>query len=138
VIEYIDDTAGVSAADLSGFFAGWQRSPTPETHLRILCGSSHVVLAREAHAGRVIGFITAISDGVLSAYIPLLEVLPEYRQQGVGTELLKRMLTRLSRLYMVDLVCDPDRQAFYEAVGFETATAMIRRDYAQQGGRPIS
>jgi hypothetical protein len=29
--------------------------------------------------GRVIGFITAVTDKVLSAYIPLLEVLPAYR-----------------------------------------------------------
>ena len=40
------------------------------------------MLARD-DAGRVVGFVTAISDGVLSAYIPLLEVLPEY--QGAGS-----------------------------------------------------
>ena len=34
------------------------------------------MLARElGESGRVVGFMTAISDGVLSAFIPLLEVL---------------------------------------------------------------
>ena len=48
------------------------------------------VLARVVdgeRSGQVVGFITAISDGVLSAYIPLLEVLPGWRSQGIGGEL---------------------------------------------------
>ncbi|MFT4968487.1 MAG: ribosomal protein S18 acetylase RimI-like enzyme [Chitinophagales bacterium] len=33
---------------------------------------------------KVIGFINAISDKTLSAYLPLIEVLPSYQKQGVG------------------------------------------------------
>ncbi len=32
---------------------------------------------------KVVGFITAISDGVISAYIPLLEVLPKYQNMKI-------------------------------------------------------
>jgi GNAT superfamily N-acetyltransferase len=80
-----------------------------------LRGSSHVVLARDG--ARVVGFVTAISDGVLSAYIPLLEVRPEYQRQGIGTELVRRLLDVLRGLYMVDLVCDEDVVPFYERLG---------------------
>jgi ribosomal protein S18 acetylase RimI-like enzyme len=65
----------------------------------------------------VVGFVTAISDGVLSAYIPLLEVLPEYQGRGIGAELVRRLLDRLGGLYMVDLCCDEDVVGFYERLG---------------------
>jgi hypothetical protein len=44
-----------------------------------LQGSDVIGLAREAESGRIVGFVTAVGDGVLSAFIPLLEVVPDYR-----------------------------------------------------------
>ena len=43
---------------------------------------------------QIVGFITAISDGVLSAYIPFLEVFPAYKSKGNGKELNNGMLIR--------------------------------------------
>jgi ribosomal protein S18 acetylase RimI-like enzyme len=117
VIEYADEPAGVEPGQLEGFFVGWPKPPSPERHLEILRGSSHVVLARDGE--RVVGFVTAISDGVISAYIPLLEVLPEYQGRGIGAELVRRLLARLGDLYMVDLCCDEDVVAFYERLGLQ-------------------
>ncbi len=68
---------------------------------------------------RVIGFATAISDGVMSAFIPLLEVLPEYQHQGIGAELIRRLLDQLDDLYMIDLCCDADLEPFYSTLGFQ-------------------
>ena len=112
-VVYTTDVNGVTTADLEGFFAEWPERPSPERHLEILRGSDHVVLAREGESGRVLGFVTAISDGVLSAFIPLLEVLPDRRGEGIGSELVRRMLAELEHFYMVDLVCDPQLEGFY-------------------------
>jgi GNAT superfamily N-acetyltransferase len=112
-VVYTTDVSGLTPADVQGFFVGWPSRPTPERHLEILRGSDHVVLAREGDGGRVLGFATAISDGVLSAFIPLLEVLPERQGQGIGSELVRRILTELEGFYMVDLVCDPELEPFY-------------------------
>ncbi len=139
MIWYTDSTEGIAPADLTGFFAGWPNPPSPATHLRLLRGSHAVVLARDGepgHDGRVVGFITAVADGVLAAYIPLLEVLPEYQQQGIGGELMRRMLDRLSDYYMVDLLCDTDLQPYYERFGMRRATGMFARTYERQSGRP--
>jgi GNAT superfamily N-acetyltransferase len=117
VIEYVTTLDGVRPEHLDGFFVDWQTPPSPERHLALLRGSAHVVLARESESGRIVGFVNAVGDGVLSAFIPLLEVLPEYQARGIGTELVRRMLALLEGLYMVDLCCDEDLVPFYERFG---------------------
>jgi ribosomal protein S18 acetylase RimI-like enzyme len=134
-IRYIESLDGIRPELLGGFFVGWPSPPTPETHLEILHGSSHVVLAIDEGSGSVVGFVTAVSDGLLSGYIPLLEVLPSHRGRGIGGELMRRMMERLADLYMVDLVCDSDLEAFYERLGMRPAHAMVVRRHERQSGR---
>jgi ribosomal protein S18 acetylase RimI-like enzyme len=126
------DLAGIEPAQLGGFFVGWPNPPSAETFLRLLQGSSHVALAFDG--GRVVGFITAVSDGVLAAYIPLLEVLPEYQGRGVGRKLVQDMLEQLSDFYMVDLICDENLRQFYERLGLKAGRGMMLRNYARQSG----
>jgi ribosomal protein S18 acetylase RimI-like enzyme len=134
MIVYTNSTDSVKARQLVGFFIGWPNAPAPATHLRLLAQSTFVVLAIDDATDNVVGFISAISDGVLSAYIPLLEVLPEYQGQGIGRELVSRMLARLEGLYMVDLLCDERLQAYYQKSGMIPATGMMLRNYARQSG----
>ena len=136
MITYTESTDDVTIEMLIGFFVGWPKPPSAKTHLHLLHNSSHVVLAVDDEIGRVVGFINAVSDGVLCAYLPLLEVLPDYQGRGIGTELLRRMLTRLDGLYMIDLMCDPELQPYYERVGMKQATGMSIRDYDAQAGKP--
>jgi ribosomal protein S18 acetylase RimI-like enzyme len=132
MIQYQNSLEGIQVDQLEGFFVGWPNPPTPTTHLKILKRAAHVVLALTDSS--VIGFVTAISDGILCAYIPLLEVLPAHQHQGIGSELMRRMLEMLSEIYMVDLLCDPDLQAFYSRVGMEESTGMLVRNFARQAG----
>lgn len=135
MIRYTDSTEGIAPDQLVGFFEGWPHPPSPETHLRLLRQSDEVVLAVDETSGDVAGFITAITDGVLAAYIPLLEVRPAYRGRGIGTALVRRMLDRLDDLYMVDLLCDPGLQPFYAALGMRPATGMMLRHYDNLSGK---
>lgn len=127
----VDD---LTPEQLTEFFDGWPNPPSPETHLKLLKNSSHVVVAIEPETDRVIGFITAVSDGVLSAYIPFLEVVPSYKGQGIGTELVKRMFAELRHLYMIDLACDDDLVAYYERFGMIRGNSMVFRNYDRQSG----
>jgi ribosomal protein S18 acetylase RimI-like enzyme len=133
-ITYRTTPDGVTADMLTGFFVGWPNPPSAETHLRILKHSDVVVLAVDDDAGRVVGFITAITDHVTSAYIPHLEVLPDWQGRAIGSELVRRMVDRLDGLYMIDLLCDPDVQPFYDRLGFRRATGMAIRNYERQSG----
>lgn len=135
MVRYTDSIEGITRYCLrGGFFEGWPNAPLPETHLSILKNSDHIVLAISDETNQVVGFITAISDGVLSAYIPLLEVLPAYRRQGIGTELMRQMMEKLRCLYMIDLITGPELEHFYRRFGMGAAFGMIVRNFARQSG----
>jgi GNAT superfamily N-acetyltransferase len=127
VIDYTESLDGIEPRQLEGFFVGWPHPPSPETHLCLLCGSNYVVLAIAVETGQVVGFVTALTDGVLSGFIPLLEVLPDFQGQGIGQGLMTRMLERLAHLPNVDLLCDPDVVPFYERFGLRPAQGMVLR-----------
>ncbi len=135
MITYRLDTTDVGPQQLVGFFQDWPKRPSPGTHLRLLEGSDHIVLALDEETGNVVGFVTAITDGVLAAYVPFLEVLPAYRRRGIARELIRRVRDALRGYYMIDLVCDPELEPFYETLGFTRLTAMALRDSEQQSGR---
>lgn len=135
MMTYISELSGITPTMLTGFFVGWPNPPSPETHLRILQQSDYIVLAVDDETNHVVGYVTAISDKILSAYIPLLEVLPEYQYRGIGRELMERMLIQLDGLYMIDLTCDPKLQKAYRQLGFQKMTAMMIRRFDCQSGR---
>ncbi len=133
MIAYSTDVDHLEADELDGFFVGWPTRPSPDAHLRTLRGSEHAIVARGASSGHVVGFVTAVGDGVVSAYIPLLEVLPDYQGRGIGTELVRRMLALLEDRYMVDLCCDEDLVAFYARFGMVRWVGMGIRNRAALG-----
>lgn len=127
MINYKTGTESIVADDLEDFFEGWGNKPDPEKRLKILQNSNYIITAHDE--GRLIGFINAVTDKTLSAYIPLLEVLPAYRGKGIGSELVKRMTNMLSSFYMIDLCCDDNLSGFYEKLGFKKTAGMIKRNY---------
>ena len=134
-VRYSESLDGVTPEMVDGgFWVGWPDPPSPEVHLKILRGSYAVELAIDDEVGKVVGFVTAISDGVHTAYIPYLEVLPAYQGSGIGSELVRRILERLDFCYMIDLLCDQDVQPFYERLGMRKATGMMFRNYDRQSG----
>jgi GNAT superfamily N-acetyltransferase len=133
-MRYLSSADAITADHLHGFFVGWPDPPSPETHLAILRRSAAVALAVDEETGRVVGFVNALSDGVLCAFIPLLEVLPDYQRRGIGQELVRRLLAQLGDLYAVDLLCDADVQPFYARLGMQPAQGMMLRRYERQSG----
>jgi len=134
MIAYTDNLERISSSCLGRFFEGWPNPPSAETHLRILRGSDEVVLAVDEESEDVVGFVTAITDGVLCAHIPLLEVLPAYRRRGIGSELVRRMLEKLDAFYSIDLACDEGTVSFYERLGMRPGVRMSLRNYDRQAG----
>ena len=132
MIEYTNNLDKITENMLIGFFVGWPNPPSPAAHMKVLKGSYCVWLAIDTESNRVVGFVNAISDGVMAAYIPLIEILPEYQGKGVGIGLMERMLCSLKDLYMVDLLCDKDLQKYYTRFGMKETTGALLRNYERQ------
>lgn len=132
MIVYTDKVNDIDESRLNGFFVGWPNPPSTKKHKEILLKSNYAWVAIDESTDNVVGFITAISDGVISAYIPLLEVLPTYKGQGIGTKLTELMIETLKNLYMVDLLCDEDVMPFYDRLHMFRCKGMCLRNYERQ------
>lgn len=132
MIQFTFNTNLLDELNVDGFFVGWPNPPANETFKKLLRGSYKVVLAYENK--KLVGFINSISDGVLSAYIPLLEVLPDYQNKGIGKELVNKLKIELSNLYMVDLLCDENLIPYYKKLGMMPAQGVCLRNYDKQSG----
>lgn len=132
MINYSNDKLIIESLEVSGFFVGWPSPPDEATFRKILKNSQFIQLA--IIENKLIGFVNAISDLTLSAYIPLLEVLPEYQGQGIGQTLIEKVKNNLKDHYMVDICCDEDVVPFYKNLGFKQGYSMTLRNYNMQGG----
>lgn len=73
------------------------------------------------HGDRLIGLGNAISDGHLVVYYPHLLVNPNYQGQGIGTELMRRLMANYQGFHQHILVADGRAIDFYRKCGFERA-----------------
>jgi GNAT superfamily N-acetyltransferase len=70
------------------------------------------------HDGRQIGFARAVSDGASITYLADVYVLPEYRGQGLGVELLREMIDNGPYADNRWILHTADAHALYEKFGF--------------------
>ena len=99
--------------------AGWKAyTDDPETLRKGFRQSLLVLGAYEEN--ELTGIIRAVGDGETIVFVQDILVLPEYRRKGIGTALLKAILTRYSHVRQIELVTDsrPETIAFYESAGF--------------------
>ena len=130
---YNKEIAKLEIAD--GFFKGWPNPPSKTTHHKMMESSYRAIVAIDEN--KIIGFITIISDGVLNAFIPLLEVIEPYQNQGIGTGLMQQAIEETKDLYALDLSCDTQQVRFYKGFGMHLAHGMIKRNYENQSGSRI-
>lgn len=129
MITYCDAINKFEQSQLNNFFVGWKKPLSQQQHYNLLCGSTYFVVAIDDECDKVVGFITALSDGVNSSFIPLLEVLPEYQGKGIGTRLMEEILLKLDGIANVDLTCDIEMQPFYERFHMLKSNGMVLRKY---------
>lgn len=129
MISYITSLEGISPSQLEGFFVGWKKPLNVEQHYEILKNSAYFCLAYDTEQKKVIGFVNALSDHVNFAFIPMLEVLPLYKNKGIGSQLMKNILEQLSHITCIDLSCDEELQSFYQEFGMLKSHGMVVRRY---------
>ena len=113
--------------ELNTFFQNWKSPPSTETRSKLLTGSDLVITTREN--GRLVGFLTAISDGAMHAFITLVEVLESHQRKGIGRRLMELAISNFKGYYDIVLITDPDKGEFYKKLGFREIYGMHVRDF---------
>ena len=69
---------------------------------------------------KLIGFVRAVGDGCSILYIQDIIVQPVYQRNGIGSELLRKMLELYSDVYQKILCTDDTEKTnnFYKSLGF--------------------
>lgn len=129
MIKYMTSLEAIGTHQLQGFFVGWSKPWSPEQLYQILENSAYIFLAYDTEQSKVVGLINALSDKVSFAFIPMLEVLPEYQNMGIGGKLMENMVKKLEHIECVDLTCDVEMQGFYEKFGMLESHGMVFRKY---------
>jgi ribosomal protein S18 acetylase RimI-like enzyme len=128
MIEYRDTAGQIDLVRLAALLdsVGWRhRTAEPERLAQMVRGSAYTVSALDGH--ELVGFARAISDGAFNAYVSTVAVLPAYQRQGIGQELVRRLLKDRDHLLFV-LHAAADVHPFYLRCGFHPALDMLRRD----------
>ena len=70
--------------------------------------------------GKLVGFGRILSDGFLHAVIFDVIVLPEFQKNGIGKEIMKKLIDECKKKNIRDiqLFCAKEKQEFYEKLGF--------------------
>lgn len=91
---------------------------TPHDLAKALKESAFMVSAYDD--SRLIGFGRVVTDSIHAMIYDLI-VLPEVQRQGIGGEILDRLVKRCQEAHIRDiqLFCAKGKRAFYERHGFE-------------------
>jgi GNAT superfamily N-acetyltransferase len=118
-VEIDDDPGRIDVAAVHRYLAGesyWASGRSFETVERLVREASRVVGLY--HDGALVGFARAVSDGVAVAYLADVYVLPGYRGQGLGEELVREIVERGELANVRWLLHTRDAHALYAKVGF--------------------
>jgi ribosomal protein S18 acetylase RimI-like enzyme len=73
----------------------------------------------------LIGFCRAVTDGHYRAYIEDVVVHENYRNLGIGKQLVSKLLDALRHIDIISLFCEHELKSFYEKTGFKQGKNQI-------------
>ena len=119
---FYEFTNKIALSDLEILFAQtdwtWRRSAIG---LQTMLNHSPVCLV-VWDGNKLIGFVRAVTDDVYRAYVEDMIVDREYRGEGIGSEMMRRLLERLEHVEEITLNCDLKLTDFYRQFGFTRFT----------------
>ena len=113
---------------------GWWKEPYESSGVgQLIKGSYAFAVVVDKKTGKTIGMGRIISDGVSDAYIQDLVILPKYRDQGIGKQLVQFLLKRCKDdgIFWIGLIAEPDQDGFYSTIGFKQMKKYIPMKYGE-------
>ncbi|MCR2805141.1 GNAT family N-acetyltransferase [Paenibacillus soyae] len=117
-VNYDSSLEGITTESLQELFLSveWESGKYPNELLQAIKGSHSIVAAWDGD--KLIGMINALSDGVLTVYFHYMLVNPSYQGEGIGREMMNRMLDRYKGYRTKVLISYPNVVDFYQKCGF--------------------
>lgn len=73
------------------------------------------------HEDRLIGTGRVVSDGIIVGYISGLIVHPDYRNRGIASDILQKLIEKCKQSYLaIQLLATGDSITFYQQLDFES------------------
>ena len=122
-------------ADLYRAGGWWKEDYDPADLCSLIEGSFSFAVAVDTKSGRAIGMGRVISDGVSDGYIQDLVVLPDYRKDGIGRQMVSALVDRCiqSGITWIALIAEPDTEKFYLPLGFLPMQGHVPLIYRGEG-----
>jgi len=98
----------------------WKEEYDPASLGSLIEGSFSFAVAVDTKTGRAVGMGRVLSDGVSDGYIQDLVVLPDYRDRGIGREIVSALVRQCTQsgITWIALIAEPDTETFYLPLGF--------------------
>ncbi len=116
----------LSESDTIGIFrlyciAKWVEETDSSDFISPMVAGSFATIGAFLPNGQLVGAGRAISDGASDGYIQDIVVDPEQRKQGIGGEIVRRLVAILEEAGVdwIGLVGAPNTLSFYKELGFE-------------------
>ena len=68
---------------------------------------------------KLVGLISVMDDGIMTAYIHYLLVNPDYQYKGIGKELIEHVLKTYQSYLRISLIANGNNVGFYENCEFK-------------------
>jgi len=107
---------------------GWVRRVANQSRFeRMLKGATTAVIAVDGD--RVVGFGRALTDGASNGYISTLAVAPDYQRQGIGRQIVARIMDLPVPPGHITWVLRsaPGSEAFWRKMGFAPSACAMER-----------
>lgn len=113
-----DKTQTLTAAQLEDLFLSvdWSSGHYPEKLAIAMQNYKTVFTAWDGD--QLVGLISVMDDGIMTAYVHYLLVRPEYQGKGIGKQLIERIKETYKDYLRIALVAYDDICGFYERLGF--------------------
>jgi len=114
---------------------GWWKESYDKSGIKhLISGSLAFAVVVDSSSGKAIGMGRILSDGVSDAYIQDLVILDEYRGQGLGKKLVKKLIKycKSKEINWIALIAEPNQDGFYKELGFKKMKNYVPMKYDEE------
>jgi ribosomal protein S18 acetylase RimI-like enzyme len=129
IFNYKDNCKNVDWKELSNLYSVAPLGDKPAHMLQIAFANSRYVCF-VYHDSKLVGVGRALADGVDSAYLCDIALLPEYQGKGLGKEITQKLLSHVKDYNKIILFANIGKEHFYQKLGFakmNTAMAIFKK-----------